>query len=593
MGFPDMRTVLLTGVISFLVCTLLILLVWLNSRKRYRGMGYWVISFALQTAGMLLILQRGLLPDLVSVVLSNLMVMCGAMLGLIALERFLERPGAHWHNVALLTLFVLLHSWLTWGRPSLPIRNINHALTLLIISAQYLWLVLVRTEPGQRPQTRPIVFVFGGYCLVSLARIAVNLTGNAGNNDLFSSGMLDTFILIAYQILFFLLSYSLMTMVNTRLFMDLRVGEEKFSKAFHSSPYAITISRLSDGCIFEVNAGFEKITGYPASAVLGRTSLELGLWQRDEDRATLVAALTSGRSVRGLEFSFRSASGAELIGLLSAEVIDINGEPALVASIDDITGRKQNEASIQRLLAEKDLILKEVHHRIKNNMSSVMALLQIQSGSQTIPAAASALETAANRLQSMMVLYDRLYRSDNATAVSMRDYFSTLIDEILACYADRQQVRLATSFDDMPLDSRLLSHLGIILNELITNSLKYAFTDTADATITVAATVVANRLTMTYADNGRGLSGTDTTLADSLEPPIATARAGTGTSAVAATDSRTKSQGFGMQLISLLVEQLAGSLDIAHDARTGMNVVITLQLAASPPGSVRPPGTAH
>ena len=139
----------------------------------------------------------------------------------------------------------------------------------------------------------------------------------------------------------------------------------------------------------------------------------------------------------------------------------------------DISERKHADESIRKLLAEKELILKEVHHRIKNNLNSVISLLSLQANAQGNSDTKEILTDASGRIRSMMVLYDRLYRSKAVGDISIKDYFQALADELTKAHP--QGVTIETQVDDFNLDVKTVSVLGIIINELITNTLKYAF----------------------------------------------------------------------------------------------------------------------
>jgi PAS domain S-box-containing protein len=179
-------------------------------------------------------------------------------------------------------------------------------------------------------------------------------------NDYFHSGEYEAFILIMYQMLFILLTYSLALMVNKRLLADLRSQEEKFFKAFHSSPYAILLTRLSDNRVFEVNDGFLKITGYPLGDVQGKTIYDLHFWAHIEKRATIINMLLAGGSVQGVELQFRRKSGEPFTGLYSADLVTINGERCILSSINDISERRLAEEERERLISEREKALSEI-----------------------------------------------------------------------------------------------------------------------------------------------------------------------------------------------------------------------------------------
>ena len=128
----------------------------------------------------------------------------------------------------------------------------------------------------------------------------------------------------------------------------LRRSEEKFAKAFRSSPNPITITTLANGQHIEVNEAFCEITGYTAKEVMGRTALELNLWVNADDRHNLFQLLSTQPEVRNYEFEFRTKSGQVRTALLASEEIELRGEKCLLSISNDITERKQAEQELQQ-----------------------------------------------------------------------------------------------------------------------------------------------------------------------------------------------------------------------------------------------------
>ena len=131
-----------------------------------------------------------------------------------------------------------------------------------------------------------------------------------------------------------------------------RLSEEKFSMAFHTSPDSININRLNDGLYIEINEGFSSLTGYTPEEVIGKTSLELNIWSRPEDRKRLVEGLRERGEVVNLEAPFRCKNGEIKICLMSARIIKLNQDPCILSITRDITGRKQAEEQIVLLNME-------------------------------------------------------------------------------------------------------------------------------------------------------------------------------------------------------------------------------------------------
>ena len=143
-----------------------------------------------------------------------------------------------------------------------------------------------------------------------------------------------------------------------RIEAALRVSEDKFSKAFHTSPDSININRLVDGMFIDINDGFTKVTGYTREDVIGRTSLEIDIWANPEDRSALRKALRTRGEVANLEATFCMKDGTKKVGLMSASLIEIDGEQCILSIARDISERKQMEQELReseeryRLLAE-------------------------------------------------------------------------------------------------------------------------------------------------------------------------------------------------------------------------------------------------
>lgn len=211
----------------------------------------------------------------------------------------------------------------------------------------------------------------------------------------------------------------------------------------------------------------------------------------------------------------------------------------------DITERRIADEKINALLSEKELTLKEVHHRIKNNMSTVKALLVMQAESIGDPGAVSALREAANRVQSMSALYDKLYTSYSYTEMPVTYYLSPLVDEIIANFPGSGSVRIEKSFDDFSLNVSLLQPLGIIINELITNVMKYAFNGISDGCIRLSLKKKGKRVKLVLQDNGIGMP-------ESVD--------------------LNSSSGFGMQLVSTLAAQIGARISIERRNGTGFTL---------------------
>jgi PAS domain S-box-containing protein len=148
----------------------------------------------------------------------------------------------------------------------------------------------------------------------------------------------------------------------------LRLSEEKFAKAFQSSPGAVTISTFKEGRFIEVNDTFLRLTGYTREEVIGLTASDLQVWIDPADSRMIRQLLIEQGMVKNVEYCFRRKSGNICVGLVSAELIDFEGEPCILGVTNDITDRKQTEAKLQAAL-ERDRLLGEIALRIRRSLN--------------------------------------------------------------------------------------------------------------------------------------------------------------------------------------------------------------------------------
>ncbi len=319
----------------------------------------------------------------------------------------------------------------------------------------------------------------------------------------------------------------------------LRESESRYRAFFENSIDAILLT-TPDGRVEAANPEACRIFDMTEEEII-RSGRE-GIIDASDPRLkpALEERAKTGRFRGGL--TFKRKDGTAFQAEISSGIFtDMNGFIKTAMIIRDVTDRNRAEGQLQDLLAEKDLILKEVHHRIKNNMGTMMSLLSLQSNKLRDPAAVAVIEDARNRMQSMELLYDKLYRSEKLLEMPAREYLAPLVDEILSIFPDSATVKIEKQIDDFILSVKALSPLGIIVNELITNSMKYAFNGRDDRVITVAASVKGNRASLVIGDNGAGIP-------ESVDMENST--------------------GFGLTLVSLLVKQLGGSIKIERGRGT-------------------------
>ncbi|MBD2464273.1 PAS domain S-box protein [Oscillatoria sp. FACHB-1407] len=176
----------------------------------------------------------------------------------------------------------------------------------------------------------------------------------------------------------------------------------------------------------------------------------------------------------------------------------------------DIDDRKQAELQLQAALAEKEVLLQEVYHRVKNNLQLIQSMLQMQQRRLNNPEAIQALQDSWNRIMTISLVHEILYQSDNLAKINLRDYIPALVQHIATSYhLIAPNVVVKTEVESIVAPMKKAICCGLILNELVTNALKYAFPEKKSGQVTVVVTADCTRsenmITMTVQDNGIGL----------------------------------------------------------------------------------------
>ncbi len=303
-----------------------------------------------------------------------------------------------------------------------------------------------------------------------------------------------------------------------------------------------------DARFFDVNDAACRHLGYSREELLALSVHSLDN-DYDEKRWDEHFADLRERGTLRFESTHHGKDGREIPVEVVANYLRIGEDEWNCAFVRDIANQKQAENKIRALLAEKELLLKEVHHRIKNNMNTIKGLLSLQVAAEKNPSAAASLRDAEGRVQSIMMLYDRLYCTDNYRELSVKDYLVPLTQEIIGSFPVACRVRLSTEIDDCILNVQFLTPLGILVNELLTNMMKHAFSGRDDGHVLLSVALKDGRLIAVLEDDGIGL------------PESVTLK---------------NSTGFGMMMVGMLIEQLSGDIRIERNHGTRFTIAFDI-----------------
>jgi PAS domain S-box-containing protein len=524
----DIKTLMLLYLIINLISAGAIAIIWNQNRRRFAGISFWLTDMILQATGSMLIILRGIVPDFLSIVVANTLVQAGIIIILTGLQRFTGKKGGQIHNYVLLAVFIGVSTYFSIIQPNLTIREISISAMIVIFTFQCAWLLLRRVGPGMRRITQTTGIVFSCYAAFNLGRFVLQLIFPSANNDFFKSGLIDSLSITIYIILSVCLTISLILLVNKRLLGEVKTQEEKFGIAFHSSPYAITLTKPSNGQILEFNEGFLNITGYELTEIIGKTTLDLNLWAREKDRREVVNELLKGNKVHDREYQFRKKNGEIITGLFSADTIRINGQTFILSTINDITARKTAEEKIikfnsileQRVherTAQLESSNKEVEsfaysvsHDLRAPLRAIDGYTQIlqedyassmdSEGKRILSAVRQNTNRMAELIEGLLTL-TRLGRSEmHYSGIDMKALADSVINEITTPES-RQSIDLR--LDALPEAIGDVTLIKQVWTNLLSNSVKFS-SKREQPVITIKGKMAENELIYSLQDNGAG-----------------------------------------------------------------------------------------
>lgn len=285
-------------------------------------------------------------------------------------------------------------------------------------------------------------------------------------------------------------------------------AEEKikfFSHAIEETADGIHLVDLK-GNIFYANQANEKILGYTKRELLGKTVRDLTDDRHDHDSA-IAAILESGRW-DGEITAVRKDGTTVPIWLTVALVKDDSCEPiAMLGIFRDITERKEAEERLRTALADQETLLRELYHRTKNNMQVIISLINLQTSDLEDPRAVQFFRDTQNRIRAMAILHEKLYHSGNLSHVNLKGYIEDLIRSLAdSLQIDSARLKIGLTGADIALSIDVLIPTGLVLNELITNSVKHAFGGKKNGTIDINAVYNDQaEIEIRYKDDGPGL----------------------------------------------------------------------------------------
>lgn len=332
--------------------------------------------------------------------------------------------------------------------------------------------------------------------------------------------------------------------IRARAETALKESEERFRLFVENvREYALVQTDL-EGIVTNWNSGAERLFGYNISEVLGRPfAVLLPLENRHEGLvAREMAQLAQGKKSEASHFFERKDGSRFWCEWITEPIFDDGGRLCATAKVmRDQTERQHAETEIRHSLAEKEELLKEVHHRVKNNLQVITSLLNLQAEANAEPATLAAFAEAENRIQSISAIHELLYRSVSFSSISLRDYAMQLSPSLVRFYGMGDRVRVEVAGDEATIELERAVPFGLLLNELLSNALKHAFPERRTGYLRVNINRVGAETIVRVSDTGIGL------------PP-------------AFDPERTTS--LGLKLVNIFMRQIRGSIVILPGSGT-------------------------
>ncbi|HEY9246115.1 MAG TPA: PAS domain S-box protein, partial [Candidatus Methanoperedens sp.] len=331
-------------------------------------------------------------------------------------------------------------------------------------------------------------------------------------------------------------------------------SEKRFRSIVESANDAIILAD-SRGKMILWNKGARLVFGYTEEEMISMPADRIIPERyRDHHQKMLNLVLSTGKSDffgRTVESIGRRKDGSEFPIEISITTWNIEKEAYYSVIIRDITERKRTEEQIIASLKEKEVLLREIHHRVKNNMQIISSLLRLQSENIRDEKYLGVFKDSYNRIKTMSLVHEKLYQSKDFANINLREYINDLVVSIFqSFFIDETTISLTMDIEDVPIKIDMAIPCGLVINELVTNSLKYAFKDGKKGEIRVILhRIGTDRFQLVVGDNG-------VSIPEDL-------------------DFR-RTETLGLRLVTMLVEdQLLGEINL--DRRKGTEFTITFR----------------
>jgi len=295
--------------------------------------------------------------------------------------------------------------------------------------------------------------------------------------------------------------------IEKKLKSEMLYSDRGFDQLVHISPDAVIITDLS-GTIINASRQTIDLCGYKdKQELIGKSFLDI-VAPKSKAKAIIYLnkALKEGITKK-LEHTLVKKNGEHFIGEISTIVINGKNEvqKRFVATIRDVTDHRVAQKQLKKSIKEKEYLLQEIHHRVKNNLQVISSILDMSSMRINNPHARHLIKDAQSKIQTMAFIHSQLYQSERFDQIKMRDHIIELIKYLQAVYAQEKKISYHLNILDVNLPLTQAIPCALVLNELISNAFKHAFKKRKQGTIEVTMKILAGYVFLTVRDDGVGI----------------------------------------------------------------------------------------
>lgn len=287
----------------------------------------------------------------------------------------------------------------------------------------------------------------------------------------------------------------------------LRRREEYYRSLFENAMDAVTIMKL-DGTILYESPSVERIVGYTPEALVGLDAFTL-IHPKDAGpvREIFERLLRRPGLLERGEFRFQHRDGSwRILEAVAKNLLHVPAVEAIVVNLHDVTDRRNMERQLRISLQEKETLIREIHHRVKNNLQIISSLMDLQAGSVSRPEIRNAFQESRQRVKTIAMIHEKLYGMEDVSSVPLSGYVEDLVHSILQANRPDGSVAVRCDVPGISMKVGQAVPCGLIINELVSNAFKHAFAMGRSGHITVrVALAPENRVTLRVADDGPGL----------------------------------------------------------------------------------------